>query len=180
MKLPTREQCFGILKEHDVPENVMKHTLAVNKVAVFLAKKLREKGINIDVDVIDRASLLHDLDKIKTLGTKEHGKVSKKILSSIGYPELGEIVFKHLFSGVLNRGYSWEDKVVHYADKRCTEDKIVSLKDRFDYIRGKYVKRGLKQNPEIEKLILDTEKEIFEIIELDPEKLDEYIKENEY
>jgi len=88
MNLPTHEQCIEILDEHEVPENVRKHCFSVNKVAVFLALKLKQKGIEINIDLVDRASLLHDLDKIKTLGQGTHGQLSREILEGKGYPEL--------------------------------------------------------------------------------------------
>ncbi|MBU0535969.1 MAG: HDIG domain-containing protein [Nanoarchaeota archaeon] len=171
-KLPTHKQCMELLDEHNVPENVRKHSFAVNKVAVFLARKLKEKGIDIDVELVDRASLLHDIDKIATLGKGTHGQLSKKILSEKGYARLGEIVHKHVFSAVLDGNLTtWEDKVVNYADKRCTEDNLVSLKDRFGYSRKKYASHNSIRTAEAEELFIKLEKEIFTIIGMDPEEL---------
>lgn len=175
--LPTHKQCMELLDEHNVPENVRKHSFAVNKVAVFLASRLKEKGIDIDVDFVDRASLLHDLDKIATLSKGTHGLLSRKILSENGYERLGKIVHNHVFRAVLDNNLTtWEDKVVNYSDKRCTEDKVVSLKDRFIYGRKRYASHNDARTEEAEQLFFALEKEIFTIIGLDPEKLGEYVK----
>jgi putative nucleotidyltransferase with HDIG domain len=60
-KLPTRKQCFDIMKECGLPSHIVAHSLAVAGLAVFLAEKLKEKGIFVDVELIDRACLLHDI-----------------------------------------------------------------------------------------------------------------------
>ncbi|MBD3313178.1 HDIG domain-containing protein [Candidatus Woesearchaeota archaeon] len=175
--LPTRKQCMELLDEHEVPENVRKHSFCVNKVAVFLARRLKEKGIDIDVELVDRASLLHDLDKIATLGQGNHGQLSKKILSERGYKRLADIVGNHVFEAVLDENLStWEDKVVNYADKRCTEDKIVSLDGRFAYGRKTYPNHDIDKTEEAESLFRSLEKEIFNIIGLDPNSLGEYVE----
>ena len=175
--LPTREQCIELLDEHEVPENVREHSFAVNKVAVFLARKLNEKGIGIDVELVDRASLLHDLDKIATLGQGTHGQLSKTILSERGYKRLAEIVGNHIFEAVLDENLStWEDKVVNYADKRCKEDQIVSLDDRFASARNTYPNHDIEKTEEAESLFRNLEKEIFNIIGIDPAELGENIE----
>jgi HD superfamily phosphohydrolase YqeK len=52
------------MDEFGVPLHIRKHNVAVAKLGVFLAKKLKEKGISVDVDLVDRACLLHDLLRI--------------------------------------------------------------------------------------------------------------------
>ena len=57
VNLPSRDECYSILKEFEVPDGVMGHTELVNKIAVFLAKKLKQAGVDINVELVDRASL---------------------------------------------------------------------------------------------------------------------------
>ena len=139
--LPSREQCLKLLEKHGMPEHIVRHSVAVEKVAVFLAKKFVEAGQQVNVELVSRASLLHDIDKIKTLETGTgHGSISKQILEEEGLPELGLIAFKHHLSHILaeepfgNR----EEKLVYYADKRVTHDKVVSLDERFKYLLERY------------------------------------------
>jgi putative nucleotidyltransferase with HDIG domain len=175
MKIPTKEECFEILKEYDVPQNIIDHSLRVTSIAVFLAKKLVEKGIEIDVDVVERASLLHDLDKIATLHDFNiHGKVSQEILSKKGYAELGKIVFSHraesIKDGVVE---SWEEKVVNYADKLAQNDKLVSVSERFEYGRKKYPHLTTPEHMRTEELVKEVEKEIFSHLDFEPCNLEE-------
>ena len=85
MDIPSRKECFSLLDEYKVPQNVRDHTDLVNRIAVFLATKLKDAGVDIDVDVVDRASLVHDLDKMQTLETGNHGEITEKILAERGY-----------------------------------------------------------------------------------------------
>ena len=177
MKLPTRKQCIEILDEHNVPENIKQHTFAVNKVAIFLAKKLKEAGEEVDIDLVDRASLLHDLDKIPTLNTGMHGKLAQEILSKKGYPLIAEIVCKHKLSSIRDGGLrTWEEKIVNYADKRCKDETIVLLEERFHDLRERYKESIYSDSEKLEKLFLELEKEIFNIIGIKPEDLKKFVK----
>ena len=56
MNLPTTEECFKILEEYNVPQNIIEHSLIVNKISIFLAKELKTEDINIkllDIIVVD-------------------------------------------------------------------------------------------------------------------------------
>jgi putative hydrolase of the HAD superfamily len=174
MKIPSREQCFRYLREYKLPENIVKHSLKVNQIAVFLARRLKEKGVRIDVSAVDRASLLHDLDKIKTLKSHKHGIVTEEILGKKGYTSLGRLAKFHRFDYVLKLK-TWEEKIINYADKRCVEDNIVTLKQRFDYLDRKYKIHKRKKSDLAKKLFLKLEGEIFHKLKLNPNKLKDYI-----
>jgi len=175
MKLPSREKCFEYLKEYKLPENIVKHSLKVNQIAVFLARRLKEKGVLVDVSAVDRASLLHDLDKIKTLKNHKHGIVTEEILRKKGYASLGRLAKFHRFDYVLKLK-TWEEKIINYADKRCVEDNIVTLKQRFAYLDRKYKIHKRKKSDLAKKLFLKLEREIFHKLKLNPNKLKDYIK----
>ncbi len=176
MSLPSREKCLALLKKHGLSEGMVRHSLAVERVAVFLAKKLREAGEQVDVELVSRAALLHDVDKTKTLeaGFRHlHGQISKQILEEEGFPIIGEIAAKHYLYKVLeeNPFSSWEEKLVVYADKRVNHDQVVSLDERFQYLLENYGNSEEKRDkiaackPFIEKL----EKEIFSKINASPD-----------
>ena len=159
--LPTRAECFDLIKQYHVPSNIVKHCLVVSKLAVFLAQKLKEKGLQVNVDHVDRACLLHDIVRIcdfkeldysrfKGTVSKEdkakwkqirqryhnlgHEDAAYKILKG-KYPALALTVKKHRYMAILDeneRPTSWEEKLVYYADMRVRHDKIVSLKDRLE------------------------------------------------
>jgi len=144
MELPTRQESLNMLKGNGNTEGIIGHCMKVNDVANRIAERLRDSGVEIDVDVVDRASLLHDIAKIKSIesnGEVRHGEEGYKILKEAGYPSLGKIVKKHALDEILMGGLkTWEEKVVYYADKRVNGEKVVSLAERFNYLRGKYGK----------------------------------------
>ena len=157
--LPTRQQCFDIIKEYHVPSHILSHSLTVAKLAVFLAERLKEEGAAVDVDLVDRACLLHDIarvcdfeelnysnfeqvvteqDRAKWQQIREkykeirHEDVACEILRE-KYPVLALTIKKHRYMAMLDektRPNTWEEKLVYYADMRVMHDKIVPLKTR--------------------------------------------------
>jgi len=159
--LPTRRECFEIIKQCHVPLHIVNHSLTVAKLAVFLAQRLKEKGVAVDVELVDRACLLHDIfrvcdfeesdcsrfeqtiteqDKAKwqQLKVKYQGLCHEDIayeLLSKEYPELALAVKKHRYMAILDekeKPATWEEKLVYYADKRVMHDKILPLKERLE------------------------------------------------
>jgi putative hydrolase of the HAD superfamily len=171
MKLPAREECFQLFGKYKTPKNIVRHSITVNKVAVYLAEKLKSAGEEVDADAVDRASLLHDIGRSVT-GPEKHNEKGFEILKSEGFEELGEIVRKHRldFISKPNQLSTWEEKLVYYADKRVNESEIVSLDERIEFLKKKYSKYA----GEIEKmkpLIETLEKEIFRRIREPPESV---------
>ena len=170
--LPSREQCLKLLEKHKVPEHIVRHSVAVEKVAVFLAKKLVEAGQQVNVELVSRASLLHDIDKMRTLEIGAgHGSISKQILEGESLPELGLLAFKHHLSHILGEKPfgNWEEKLVYYADKRVTHDQIVSLDERFEYLLERYgnKKEIVDKISSCKPKVKELEEEIFSKINVD-------------
>ncbi|MBD3354460.1 HDIG domain-containing protein [Candidatus Woesearchaeota archaeon] len=172
--IPNTKQCREIWDEFDLHEPVRKHSKVVNEVAMFLAKKLKNSGADIDLDLVNAASLLHDLDKISTLKkVKQHGTLAKKWLKEKELFRVGNAVERHGPVIIEKPDAGWEDKVVHYADKRVQYIKIVSLKKRFNYIKERYKDTFEQAHEDIAYKI---EKEIFSKLKIKPEQLMELIK----
>ncbi|MBW3003120.1 HD domain-containing protein [Candidatus Woesearchaeota archaeon] len=201
MKIPSRERCFELLKQWHVPDHVIKHILKVNKVAVYLANKFKEKGNDVDVELIDRASLLHDLlrvcnfkaiedDKFGQSITDEDRRIWEKTINDYGhmhhgdaayevlkheYPEVANLVRKHRYRLILdekNRPRTLNEKIIYYSDKRVKHDQIVSIQERAE--------DGHKRNPhlhesyeteEADRLVAELEKEIFSMLDIEPDDL---------
>ena len=173
MKFPTREECFSWYEEQNTPKNIIEHVKTVNKVANFLAEKLSKKGIKINLELVDKASLLHDLDKWQCINDKSinHGFETEKILTKKGYPEIGFYARQHRADLIVEKFKTWEEKIVSYADKRCNGDKVVSLKERFDYVNEKYPAKDINKRKEEIRLFYELESEIFNIIGINPDEL---------
>jgi putative nucleotidyltransferase with HDIG domain len=169
MRIPATEECEEILEEFNVPENIREHSRIVKEIALLLAKKLKEKGKAVDLELVSAGALLHDLDKIATLkDVPSHGTVSKRWLAEKELFRVGEVVENHGPQIIAKENPGWEDKVVFYADKRCNHNKIVSLKERFYYIKNAYKDTFREEHEEISIAI---EKEIFKNIDISPDDI---------
>jgi HD superfamily phosphodiesterase len=106
-----------------------------------------------------------------------HIETACKILKDINEPVLAEIIRKHRYNCVIDpdrteRPSTWEEKILLYADKRVAEDKIVSLKERLEDGRRRYL--GNEKRPydvEVEIALLKLEKEICDAAHIRPEDI---------
>jgi putative nucleotidyltransferase with HDIG domain len=173
--LPSRQKCLELLHKQNLSEDLLKHSIAVEKTASFIAKKLKDSGQKIDAGLVSRAALLHDIGKAKTIAEgfkRKHGEFGKEILEKEGFPDIAKIVAKHPLYQILEKQPfdSLEEKVVYYADKRVKFDKAVSLDERLGYILEKYgtdkekTKKILAAKPLIQKL----EKQILTAAKIGP------------
>ena len=195
----TKEECIGLLKENKLEDKKIQHCILVSEVALFLAKKLIKKGIDIDLKILEVGALLHDIGDA-TNGKFDHAVAGAEILRKKGFDEMSEtaidqsnktvsehaqkslifdkitnIVRKHSLHHILNDPpETWEEKLVYYADKRVRSSKveIVSIERR--------VRRWPEIHPKYAQSILDStkkakelEKEIFLNLDFQPEELKE-------
>lgn len=171
MNIPTKEKCYELFAKYKTPKNIISHLEGANKVAVFLAKKLKEAGVDIDVELVDAASLLHDIIR----EVPNHAEASADALEKEGFKEVAGVVRVHnsdkIVMGVVR---TWEQKVVYYADKRFIQS-IDSLQDRIDYWKTKYSKYKNKIEKGAPKMF-ELEKGIFNKLGIKPGQLKELVK----
>lgn len=146
----SREKCLELLRKHN-PDNIVRHSIQVNKVAVFLANKINKNGIDVDIEAVDIASLLHDLGKYKEVTTGiDHGLAAERILMEEGFPKkIRELVKSHLKKNV-EEFDSMEEKIIFYADGRVSHDKIVTLDERTEELKKRlphYVEILVRNKP---------------------------------
>lgn len=159
--LPSHDECQAMIRQCHLPLHILRHSEAVGRIGVFLARQLVDKGIAVDVDLVERACLLHDLfrvcdcpledfswfeqpvteaDKAKWRRLKEENSAHRHeeaayVFLKERYPVLAETIRQHKYTAVLDENggpESWEAKIVYYADKRAMHDKIVPLKKRLE------------------------------------------------
>lgn len=171
--VPTRDECLRLMDRYGMLENIVNHSLAVTKVALFLSRELNRKGQGIDLAVIEAASLLHDLAKTECLKTKQdHAQQGFRLLKVLGYERAAEVVGQHI---EVTRGgdssFVSEEEVVNYADKRVQHDRIVSLKERFSDLKDRYghSKIALDQMDRMEKATYAIEDKICSVLNSHPE-----------
>ncbi len=137
--LPDIRESLRILQDHAVPENVVRHSLAVAAVAHWFALRLRERGVEVDPLLVHRGGLLHDLDKLSSQDRAKHGAKTERILRELGWPDLAAIAERHVLGA---HPETWEEKLVHYADKIVEEDRLVGLEARVSALSRRYSSDG--------------------------------------
>jgi len=167
MKIPTHKESLKLLKKYGIEGKVLDHCLIVNKIALFLGKKLKEKGKELNLKLLDAASLLHDIGKLRSDKTgKDHLEEGVNILNEEGFPEVAVLIGKHRLDKILNNSLiTWEEKIIYYSDRRGGLN-LMLCNERFKDMLKRYpnMKEIIKKvKPKLKKL----EKEIFDILKID-------------
>ena len=161
IKIPSVEECFQLLAQCHVPRHIIRHCQATADLAVELAEKIAANGIEVNVDFVHRACLLHDimrvcdftkpiehifddgvseedLQKWRQLSERykgiRHEQAGYEFLKD-KYPEIAVAIKKHAYKALIEKDNcpeTIEEKLVYYADKRVMHDKVVSLAERLE------------------------------------------------
>jgi len=180
MRIPSRENCYRLIREMRMMEHIVRHSLQVCRVAELLVQQLREKGRTLNRDLVRAAALLHDITKTRSLTTGEqHSESGCNLLVDRGYAEVGDIVRQHVKLDIYFGSDSpSEAEIVNYADKRVLHDRIVSLDERMAYILERY-----GATPEYRarlrwlwKISNRQEKRIFAELSFPPDAIEKYMQ----
>jgi uncharacterized protein len=139
-ELPSREQAIELLRKYNASPKVINHCEAVAKLAVEIASKLEEKGLKLDLKLVEAGALLHDIGRSKSHAV-DHGVEGAKIAEQEGLPkELVKVIRRHVGGGITAQeadALGWpkdvyapvslEEKVVSYADKLIDKSKRVPI-----------------------------------------------------
>lgn len=136
--LPTEQECYELLNVNHTPAKVIKHCETVAWLSCILGKLLQEAGMILNLDLIKTAALLHDIARLK----EDHAREGAKLTAA--YPEVAGIIAAHMDSSWEPAQPLSEKEIVYLADKLVSQDRIVSLQDRF----GSAMERH-KHEPEI-------------------------------
>jgi putative nucleotidyltransferase with HDIG domain len=142
----------GLFPKQEGWRNVVEHSLVVNATAVFIARKIAESTQVINLELVDTASILHDIAKRKD----KENKVKRDDVHTFGatgillkdYP--AEVVRAAQYSGRVQeifqseedqelaiRTKPIEDLIIAYADARTRNTNIVSLEEARDMNKQK-------------------------------------------
>lgn len=166
-----REDAVLLLKKVGCSAEVIRHSIAVEKIAVEMAEKIRNNGHQVDVEKVRIGALLHDVGRSKTHEIF-HGIAGEKILKDLGLEEFARFASCHIGAGIPRREAkklglppkdflpeTLEEKIVAYADKLVAGDRRISLEEALEEFRLKLgpghpaIKRLEELDAEILRLI---------------------------
>lgn len=160
-RLPSPEEAIKILKDVGCSDDIIKHCEAVARLAVKIARKCLERGVNVDIQLVHIGALLHDIGRSKTHSV-HHAIIGAEIARSLGLPEkIIAIIERHVGGGISSdeavklgwpkKDYmpeSIEEKIVSCADKMIEGSSVVPIEETI-----KRFKEELGENhPAIERI----------------------------
>ena len=175
MRVPSKGECMDLMRRYNGMENMIRHCIRVAEVALAISTALNRRGENLNLNLVEAGALLHDITKAESLDSGEdHSLTGYRLLRKLGYKRIAEIVRQHvclLKDPDLPR--ISEEEVVNYSDKRVLDDQIVTLRERFDYVRVRYCKdEGQREwMDRLEARCYRIENRICSKLDIDPEKL---------
>lgn len=170
-------------KDSESYDFLLKHSKAVTKKALEIAKKLKKSNpkLKVDLGFIKEAAMLHDigifLTKAPEIGCygKEpyvcHGVLGKKILEKENLPKHALICERHIGVGLTKQDIKQQNLPLSNRDMvpLSVEEKIVCLADKF------FSKN--KENLTKEKTLNEIKKELSKYGQSTEKKLDMLVKE---
>lgn len=143
LDLPDVLTCQAWYLEQGGVAALWQHVEAVGLASYWLAIFLRSAGQAVDPLLAHRGGLLHDIAKIsaKHSPNHNHGEVGAEILRQKNQPVLAEISRRHLLFYLRNphnAPRTWEEKIVHFADKICEGPRLVEWPERLQALSYRY------------------------------------------
>ena len=143
--IPTAQEAERILDTLGCSKVIKRHCKTVQSFAIKISKRIVEKKIKIDMDLISAGALLHDIGRVKTHSVL-HGVYGKAIAEELNLsPKLINIVENHIGAGIPAKEAAklglpekdfipetLEEKIICYADNRVTHSKIISFEKTLD------------------------------------------------
>jgi putative nucleotidyltransferase with HDIG domain len=139
--IPEDRTCFRFWRELDMPEHIGTHSLMVARIATCLATWAEQRGMEVRIQEVRAAALLHDLGKAYTISHQgSHSQIGASlVMQRLGNPAIAQGVIHHVhWPGELDLERHFLPLAVLYADKRVVHDRIVSVRERFEDILCRY------------------------------------------
>ncbi len=142
--IPRVEDCHALWDQYAMLDNIRAHSSLVADMAHAIGLRARERGIDVSLEALLAAGLLHDLGKTYTIA---HGGSHAQLGASWVMRETrnGPIAQAVMFHVHWPWPEDWLDDdgllltaVTLYADKRVKHDAFVGLDERFEDLHVRY------------------------------------------
>lgn len=141
---------------------IITHVNAVTRGVTAVATAAKQKGLDVNVKLVERAALLHDVAmhgrnierdrrskgvdrKIQERSGEKlllfsHARSGAEILERHGYSEIARIIGRHGDRPVkaAEKYFSMEDRLLDLVDSRTRGNKFVSLDEKLEYLVERY------------------------------------------
>lgn len=185
--IPSDAEIGTIIRELQTPIHVQEHIEKVTRVALFLANRLIQNGLPVDVLLVRAAALLHDAlriinfseiqeekfheevtlkkralweAQIKKYSSQHHAFAMGSFLREKGYIAVADVLEKHCTRAILEE-MTLEEQCMYLADRSVMGNKIVGVTKRFLEAARR---NGHEESPDFEKIrerVFLLEKELF-------------------
>jgi len=138
-RIPTEPECLKLMEEVGLAPAILHHSLIVKRFAMEIADDLDKNGVKVDKELVAAAALLHDIMKMEAQVC--HGIEGGEFLRRKGFHEVASVVEKHCLINLKDPAFipkTTEEKLLMYADLRVGTGTVISLEERFDYIKKRY------------------------------------------
>ena len=140
-RLPSRERALKLLHENGCSIKVVNHCRTVAKLALETAETLKQKGLNVNLGLVEAGALLHDIGRSRTHSVN-HAVEGAEMARQAGLPKpVVAIIQRHVGGGITAneaKALGWpnddiyvpatlEEKIVSYADKLIENGKRVPV-----------------------------------------------------
>jgi putative hydrolase of the HAD superfamily len=143
--LPTFSQSMRWLVKNGASFHLIQHVQSVAAVAYRMALWMRANGHIVNPLLAHRGGLLHDVAKLHPDREPEeiidHGRKGFQLLNHYGYTQVALLADRHMLFHLKHaeRGpQTWEEKLVHFADKIIEGSQVVSIEARLSSLRQRY------------------------------------------
>jgi len=146
--LPSEEMALKLLIQAGCSKNVTEHCKEVADFAVEVAEACKEKGFDVDVDLVRVGALLHDVGRAKTHSV-DHSIVGAQIARERSLSDaIVSIIERHVGGGITEneaKKLGWplksyvpesiEERIVAYADKLIEGSILVPVELAIERLR---------------------------------------------
>ena len=116
-----------MMLQNEVPEHIIKHCEAGEKMASHVYEEIASFGLGIDKHILSAAALLHDIARQE----KNHALVGAQKLYAMGYASISVIIATHMDIEVDVNAPLSANELLFLADILVDEDEACGFEKRF-------------------------------------------------